>query len=57
MIRRIALTLCASVAVLAGAASLPATNSQTASTASAGKTTVDVAAHSARRSGYIVASS
>ena len=56
MIRRIALTLCASVAVLAGAASLPATNSQT-STASAGKTTVDVAAHSARRSGYIVASS
>jgi len=51
MIRRIALTLC--VAMLAGAASLSATAPQ----ASAGKTTVQVAAHSAHRSGYIVASS
>ena len=57
MIRRIALTLCAGVAVLAGAASLPVTASPTAPTASAGKVTMDVAAHSARRSGYIVASS
>jgi hypothetical protein len=52
MIRRIALTLC--VAVLAGAASLPET---AAPKASAGKTPVQVAAHNARRSGYIVASS
>ncbi|HET7190021.1 MAG TPA: hypothetical protein VFI52_17840 [Gemmatimonadaceae bacterium] len=51
MIRRIALTLC--VAVL-GAASLPETATPKASI---GKTTVQVAAHSARRSGYIVASS
>jgi hypothetical protein len=51
MIRRIALTLC--VAVLAGAASLPET---AAPKASAGQTTVHVA-QSARRSGYIVASS
>ena len=51
MIRRIALTLC--VAVL-GAASLPET---AATQASNGKTTVQVAAHSAHRSGYIVASS
>jgi hypothetical protein len=57
MIRRIALTLCAAVAVLAGVACLPETASQTAPTASAGKVTVDVAAQSARRSGYIVASS
>lgn len=52
MIRRITLTLC--VAALAGAASLPAT---AAPKASAGKITVQLAAHSARRSGYIVASS
>jgi hypothetical protein len=52
MIRRIALTLC--VAVLAGAASLPG---MAARKASAGKTTIQVAAHSAHRSGYIVASS
>jgi hypothetical protein len=51
MIRRIALTLC--VTVLAGAASLPET---AAAKSSAGKTTVQVAALSAR-SGYIVASS
>ena len=57
MIRRIALTLCAGVAVLAGAASLPDMASRTSSTASAGKTTTDVAAQVARRSGYIVASS
>ena len=50
MIRRIALTLC--VAVLAGAASLPETAAQTAST----KATAQVAL-SAHRSGYIVASS
>ena len=49
MIRRIALTLC--VAVLAGAA-LPET-----ATAKAGKSTVQVAAAKASRSGYIVASS
>jgi hypothetical protein len=54
MIRRIALTLCA--AVLAGAASLPETASANTPTASAGKTTV-ASAHSAKRSGYIVASS
>jgi hypothetical protein len=52
MIRRIALTLC--VAVLAGAASLPETAAPKDST---GKSTMQVAAHSARRSGYIVASS
>ncbi len=57
MIRRIALTLCAGVAVLAGAASLPNMASRSASTASAGKVTMDLAAHSVRRSGYIVASS
>jgi hypothetical protein len=57
MIRRIALTLCAGVTVLAGAARLPETASQTAPSASAGKASVDVAAQSARRSGYIVASS
>ena len=51
MIRRIALTLC--VAVLAGAASLPET---AAPNASVSKTTIQ-AAHSVRRSGYIVASS
>jgi hypothetical protein len=51
MIRRIALTLC--VAVLAGVASLP----EMAPQASAGKTTVQVAANNAHRSGYIVASS
>ena len=54
MIRRIALTLC--VAVLAGAASLPETAGQTASTTSKDKSTNDVAAQSGR-SGYIVASS
>lgn len=54
MIRRIALTLC--VAVLAGAASLPETASG-ASTTSVDKSTKDMTAHSARRSGYIVASS
>jgi hypothetical protein len=54
MIRRIALTLC--VAVLAGAASLPETaSSNDSSTVKNG--TMDVAAHSAHRSGYIVASS
>ena len=52
MIRRIALTLC--VAVLAGAAILP---DSVAPTASTGKSTVQVSAHSAHRSGYIVASS
>lgn len=52
MIRRITLTLC--VAALAGAASLPVT---AAPKASAGKITVQLAAHSAPRSGYIVASS
>jgi hypothetical protein len=50
MIRRIALTLC--VAVLAGAASLP----ETAAANASGKSTGQVAPHSAR-SGYIVASS
>ena len=55
MIRRIVLTLC--VAVLAGAASLPETAGANASTTSVGKSTTVVAAHSARRSGYIVASS
>jgi hypothetical protein len=54
MIRRIALTLC--VAVLAGVASLPETASANGS-ATVGKSTMQVAAHSARRSGYIVASS
>jgi hypothetical protein len=54
MIRRIALTLC--VAVLAGAASLPETASRPDSS-TVKKGTLDVAAHSARRSGYIVASS
>jgi hypothetical protein len=57
MIRRIALTLCTGVAVLAGAASLSGTDGRTASSASAGKTTMDVAAAKASRSGYIVASS
>jgi hypothetical protein len=54
MIRRIALTLC--VAVLAGAASLPETAKQTDSTTSK-KGALDLGAHGARRSGYIVASS
>jgi hypothetical protein len=57
MIRRIALTLCASVAVLAGAARSPASTGGTASTASAGTAPTEVVAHSASRSGYIVASS
>ena len=48
MIRRIALTLC--VAMLAGAASLP-------HAAAPNKSTVQVAAAKALRSGYIVASS
>ena len=52
MIRRIVLTLC--VAVLAGAASLPETAAPSASTV---KSTVQVAAAKAHRSGYIVASS
>jgi hypothetical protein len=54
MIRRIALTLC--VAVLAGVASLPETATRNDS-ATVKKSTLDVAAESARRSGYIVASS
>ena len=54
MIRRIALTLC--VAVLAGAASLPETaRPNDSSTVSNGM--MDLAAQTARRSGYIVASS
>ena len=51
MIRRIVLTLC--VAVLAGAASLP----ETVTPAASAKSSAQVAAHSAHRSGYIVASS
>ena len=57
MIRRIALTLCTGVAVLAGAASLPESPSRNGTTSSVKKSTMDVAAHSAGRSGYIVASS
>jgi hypothetical protein len=54
MIRRIALTLC--VAVLAGAAALPETANRTDST-TVKNGTLDVGARTARRSGYIVASS
>jgi hypothetical protein len=54
MIRRIALTLC--VAVLAGGASLPETAKQTDSTTTKNGT-LDLGAMTARRSGYIVASS
>ena len=54
MFRRIALTLC--VAVLAGAAALPETANGTDSS-TVKKGTLDLSAHTARRSGYIVASS
>ncbi len=57
MIRRIALTLCTGVVVLAGAASLSESLSRNGTTGSVKKGTMDVAAHGARRSGYIVASS
>ena len=57
MIRRIALTLCAGVAVLAGAASFSESPDRNGTNGSVSKSTMDVAAHSARRSGYIVASS
>ena len=54
MIRRIVLTLC--VTVLAGAASLPETARPNDST-TAKNGTLDLGAMTARRSGYIVASS
>ena len=57
MILRIALTLCTGVAVLAGAASLPESLSRNGTTGSVQKSTMDVAAQGAGRSGYIVASS
>ena len=56
MIRRIALTLCTGVAVLAGAASLSESPSRNGTIRSVDTGTMDVVTHSARRSGYIVAS-